>query len=296
MENQKNLDALWKTIQTNAKRAIDAKKEYEPVNMGDIVGIVKGDNDPILLQVPVMTKAEDGVKSEQMYLLLTQDGDAAIGDGKGNVVKDENGNTETPDSEEPENTIGDKGDIETRLSKVENALRKQGVRLESTSDTWNFNNEQYTTKQGLERLTIKRFFNEMNDPCVKSIKFVGVDGKVKEYSTDAGSNAYSEFKKDFRESTQNAVGKKSEYRVVFESGFKSRLSGFKFSDFGMDDDFDSDSKTIVIRESIVKPVAPNDDDDHKKTLTTESTVETIMAKDPEPNGFTLELDEIDPTE
>ena len=141
----------------------------------------------------------------------------------------------------------------------------------------------------------------MNDESVKNIKFERADGTFKIYDISNGSQAYSEFRKDFRESTEKIEksGDFKECRVVVESlGSRSKLNGFKFSDFGMADDWDSDSKTIVIRESVIKEEAPVDPDDKKKV--SESTVQESsidgLAKDPEPNGFTLELDKKDPLE
>lgn len=98
-ERQKNLEALWKTIQTNAKQAVDAKKEYEPVKLENVKGIVKKDNEPVLLQVPVVTKAEDGGKPEELFLLLTQDGDATKSDEKGNPLKGDDGKPVAPEAD-----------------------------------------------------------------------------------------------------------------------------------------------------------------------------------------------------
>ena len=133
-----------------------------------------------------------------------------------------------------------KGDIETPVTDTESVLEDSGTKL--TVESWNFNDEQLTNKAGIERLAIKRFFNEINDPAVKEIKFVSESGEVKTYYTNAGSSAYAAFKKDFRESTDKCakatdlVG----YKVTFESSkSKSHLKGFKFSDFGVADDFDS---------------------------------------------------------
>ena len=68
------------------------------------------------------------------------------------------------------------------------------------AESWNYNNEElFAKKEGYERKTIKRFFNEMNDESVKNIKFIRPDGTFKVYDISNGSQAYSEFKKDFRE-------------------------------------------------------------------------------------------------
>ena len=136
----------------------------------------------------------------------------------------------------------------------------------------------------------------MNDESVKNIKFIRPDGTFKIYATSTGSKAYADFKKDFKESTEKLSkdGGFKECKVVVESsGRKSRLSGFKFSDFGMADDFDSDSRTIIIKESIIKDVPDKPDG---KSETDESIVEDVVSKDPEPNGFTVELDKKDPIE
>ena len=159
-------------------------------------------------------------------------------------------------------------------------------------ENWNFNDEQFTDKIGMDRLTIRRFFNEMNNPEVKNIKFVRTNGTFKIYDTSKGSEAYASFKNDFKETTDEAKKQKVKgLKVTVESArSKSKLSGFKFSDFGMPDDFDSDSKTIVIKESIVKDV-PEEPTSKKKV--NESSIEGLE-KSPEPNGFTLELDKKDP--
>ena len=171
------------------------------------------------------------------------------------------------------------------------------------SRKWNFNDQLLSDKAALERQTIKRFFSEMNDSSVKNIKLIRADGTFKIYDTVSDpSKAYSEFKQDFRETTSKAekeIGKFKEFKVVVEtSGARSTLNGFKFSDFGMADDFDSDNKTIVIKESLVKDV-PEKPDGKKKAgepvAVSESAIDGIE-KNPEPNGFTLELDVVDPTE
>ena len=141
----------------------------------------------------------------------------------------------------------------------------------------------------------------MNDESVKNIKFIRPDGTFKIYDTSTGSKAYSEFKKDFRESTAKVekMGKFKECKVVVESsGSRSKLNGFKFSDFGVADDFDSDSKTIVIKESVIKNTAPEDPTSKKKLneskVVKESTVSIPDPKDNGTKGITLELGEVDP--
>ena len=121
-----------------------------------------------------------------------------------------------------------------------------------------------TNKSGIERATIKRFFNDINDPSVGKIVFVSESSGEKVYLSSMGSKSYQDFKRDFRESTSRAVGKTGEYKIEIASGYRNGLTGFKFSDFGMADDFDSSSKTIVIRESIVKNV-PEKPDSKKKS-------------------------------
>ena len=180
---------------------------------------------------------------------------------------------------------------------------QQDLSRAAESRKWNYNDQLFAERTALERQTIKRFFNEMNDSSVKNIKLVRTDGTFKIYDTVSDpSKAYSEFKQDFRETTSKAekeIGEFKEFKVVVEtSGARSTLNGFKFSDFGMADDFDSDNKTIVIKESLVKDV-PEKPDCKKKVsdsvVVEESTLDGI-AKNPEPNGFTLELDIVDPAE
>lgn len=148
-------------------------------------------------------------------------------------------------------------------------------------------------------MVIKRFFNDLNDPSVKEIKFVSESGNVKTYETAKGSEAYADFKKDFRETTANATGKFAEYKISVKSGFKSNRNGFKFSSFGLDDDFDSESKTIIFRESVKKLVSPDDTTKKKvePTIVNESEVKLPeVPNDTETCGLTLELDKKDPLE
>ena len=156
------------------------------------------------------------------------------------------------------------------------------------------NNEVRTNKAGFERMAIKRFFNELNDESVKEIVLVesmnGKTTKLKRYLTSEGSKSYAEFKKDFRESTGSFVGKEGLYKVAIESGKKCNLRGFKFSDFGMDDDFDSDQKVVVFKSTFLTPQVESVDSSKKKVdnAVSESSIAGIT-KNPEPNGFTLEL-------
>ena len=245
---------------------------------------------------------------------MTQNGDAKPegGEGKGGGDQGGNGspaNTQqiTPDQAQ-KNPKAALGNLATRVANLE---KEVGIAAEST---WNFNDEQYTNKAGLERLAIKRFFNEINDPGVKEIKFVSESGEVKTYYTNAGSSAYAAFKKDFRESTTKCakVADIVSYKVTFESAdSRSHLNGYKFSDFGMDDDFDSTSKTIVIKESVKRLLSTNGGDNSKETSTKKEPVKestddvdarfdttTVDAKtpseNPEPSGFTLEVGELNP--
>lgn len=137
----------------------------------------------------------------------------------------------------------------------------------------------------------------MNDPSVKEIVFVSESGEKKVYSTATGSQSYSDFKKDFREATAKATGKFAEYKIAVESGYKSNLNGFKFSSFGFDDDFDSDERTVVYRESTKKLVSPDDNSKKKveKKLVKESEIKIPeVPNNTETCGLTLELDEVDP--
>ena len=59
--------------------------------------------------------------------------------------------------------------------------------------------------------------------------FVNESGQTKEYLTSSGSKSYSDFKKDFRESTEKATGKFGEYKISIESGYKPKIKGFTFS-------------------------------------------------------------------
>lgn len=304
-ELQENLKRVWDFKVQQCVQALQ-KQGYKDAKPEDIAAItIHGDGKPIQIQATV--KGEDG---KEMFLMMTQKGDIAKGDGKGNVDKETTvtaadaekaaaaGETETgtppPSDAGTETTTGGKGDLETRVSNIENALEKQGIKLESTSNSWNFNDQMMTNKVGLERATIKRFFNELNDGSVKEIKFVSESGNVKSYETANGSAAYTEFKKDFKESTENAVGKCAAYKVTFESGFKSKLNGYKFSNFGMSDDFDSDSKVVIIKESWLKFTPDNEDDSKKKAdlPVTESVVGQTAPVVKE--SFTLELDKQDP--
>lgn len=121
---------------------------------------------------------------------------------------------------------------------------------------------------------------------MKEIKFVSESGNVKTYETAKGSAAYSEFKKDFRESTSKVVGQEGEYRITIESGYKSGLKGYKFSNFGLNDDFDSDGKVVVIKESLVKLV----EDNKKKVEPPKVVIEKPEPKKVVSESFTLELD------
>ena len=162
------------------------------------------------------------------------------------------------------------------------------------SSKWNFNNEVRTNKAGFERMAIKRFFNEMNDSSVKYIKFVRADGTFKMYDTSRASESYAAFKKDFRESTDRMAGQEcDEFKVVVE-GRNSTLNGYKFSDFGISDDFDSTSRTVYIKESIVRSEPPKPT---KKVEESSEKPEDIKKKSSEnlvSESLDLELDVVDP--
>ena len=147
------------------------------------------------------------------------------------------------------------------------------------SSKWNFNNEVRTNKAGFERMAIKRFFNEMNDSNVKYIKFVRADGTFKMYDTSRASESYAAFKKDFRESTDRMAGQEN---------------GYKFSDFGISDDFDSTSRTVYIKESIVRSEPPKPT---KKVEESSEKPEDVKKKSSEnlvSESLDLELDVVDP--
>ena len=313
-DKEQNLQKLWQTIQSQCQQSLEKTGLYEKVDPKNITGVATKDKEPVQIQAKVVSK-ESG---EEMALMLTQQGDVTLGNGKGGQgdgTTDGSGgggdggagggsgggdggaggggggagggdggsgggdaggaNTKpiTPD-EAQKNPKAALGNLATRVANLE---KEVGITNESTSNSWNYNDEIHTNKVGLERATIKRFFNELNDTNVKEIKFVSESGKVKTYETSKGSAAYSEFKKDFKESTNNAVGKCVGYKIKVESGFKSNLKGFKFSSFGMSDDFDSNAKTVVIKESWVK--FTTEDDSKKKVnetakgeLTSESSL------------------------
>ena len=163
------------------------------------------------------------------------------------------------------------------------------------SSKWNFNNEVRTNKAGFERMAIKRFFNEMNDSNVKYIKFVRADGTFKMYDTSRASESYAAFKKDFRESTDRMAGQEcDEFKVVVE-GRNSTLNGYKFSDFGISDDFDSTGRTVYIKESIVRSEPPKPMKKVDKESSEKS--EDIKKKSSENlviESLDLELDVVDP--
>ena len=254
-DKQADISKAWEIAKSNVMN--QCKKNGLTVN-GEVSAVVKNDKDPITLTVNTTDK--DGNEST---LELNQDGTSVDGAGQ-NAENPEGGgnggegggadasagggaNTQqiTPE-QAAKNPKAALGNLATRVANLE---KEVGIAAES----WNFNNEQYTNKSGLERLTIKRFFNEMNDPSVKEIVFVSESGEKKTYYTNAGSSAYAAFKKDFRESTDKCakVADIVGYKVTFESSTaKSNRRGFKFSDFGMDDDFDSASRTLVIKESV----------------------------------------------
>ena len=324
-----DITKVWEVVKSNVTSMV--KKAGFTIN-GEISAIVKNDKDPITMSAEVTNKDGDSYTLE-----FDQDGNdingsggmsAEPGNGGGNNNGGGNGggaaggsngggnngggnngggegggdnggaggaNTQqiTPDQAQ-KNPKAALGNLATRVANLE---KEVGIAAES----WNYNDEQvFGNRVGFERCTIKRFFNEMNDPGVKSIKFIRNDGTFKLYDLSNGSEAYSQFKGDFRECTEKAAKEKfAEYKVKFESAnARSRLNGFKFSDFGMDDDFDSESRTIVIRESVIKET-PDKPTSKKKVsepqVVEESAIDGVQ-KNPEPNGFTVELDKKDPLE
>lgn len=69
----KNLKEYWKVLCTGVKQVVDQTKQYQPVDVKKIKGVImNSDKDPIQLKVDVVT-AEGG---EPQSLLLTQNGDA----------------------------------------------------------------------------------------------------------------------------------------------------------------------------------------------------------------------------
>lgn len=283
-DKEENLQKLWEVVVSQTKQALEKTGLYEKVDPQNITGIVKSDKEPVQIQAKTISK-ESG---EEVTMLLTQGGDVSLGNGNNNNNGDANGagagdaggnngnggngGADGSNGNGGEGSGGgasgggegggNGGDLEQRVSNIEKALKDKKI-LSESSMNWNFNDQQMTNKVGIERATIKRFFNELNDPSVKEIKFVSESGNVKTYETSKGSSAYADFKKDFKESTSNAVGKCASYKVKIESGGNSTLKGYKFSNFGMNDDFDSTSKIVLIKESWTK-FAPEDGDNKKK--------------------------------
>ena len=300
-----DITQAWKICQSNAVNAL--KKQGFTVN-GEVKAIVKKDKDPITLSADVTDKDGNAQTIEFNQDGTMVDGGAQNAQNGGGDNGGANGaggaNTQqiTPDQAQ-KNPKAALGNLATRVANLE---KEVGIAAES----WNFNNEQFTNKSGLERLTIRRFFKEMNDPSVKEIVFVSESGEKKTYYTNAGGAAYAAFKKDFRESTDKCAKNKelSQYKVTFESSnARSNRRGFKFSDFGMSDDFDSDTKTLVIKESVVRVMPKGKETSTKKAVVSESsnddsdarfssTTKDVKSSDAEPgtNGFELEVGELDP--
>ena len=211
--------------------------------IGEITAIVKNDKDAILLTAKVQT--EDG---DEQTLTFDQDGQTVDGNGAavdptkggGNTGGNVGGNTGSG------NTGGNVGggmtndekkgvqSIVKRVDAIEKALKNNDIMEES----WSFNGVK-TTKEGLERSAISTFFKQLNESDVKEIVFI--EGKNKKvYDINNGSSSYSQFKKDVRESTGNArkMFKESKdkttktYNMVVEFSKKSKLNGYKMSDFG----------------------------------------------------------------
>ena len=211
--------------------------------IGEITAIVKNDKDAILLTAKVQT--EDG---DEQTLTFDQDGQTVDGNGDavdptkggGNTGGNVGGNTGSG------NTGGNVGggmtndekkgvqSIVKRVDAIEQALKNNDILEES----WSFNGVK-TTKEGLERSAISTFFKQLNESDVKEIVFI--EGKNKKvYDINNGSSSYSQFKKDVRESTGNArkMFKESNdkttktYNMVVEFSKKSKLNGYKMSDFG----------------------------------------------------------------
>lgn len=215
--------------------------------IGEITAIVKNDKDAILLTAKVQT--EDG---DEETLTFDQDGQTVDGNGAavyptkgggntgGNVGGNTGGNTGNG------NTGGNVGggmtndekkgvqSIVKRVDAIEQALRNNDILEES----WSFNGVK-TTKEGLERSAISTFFKQLNESDVKEIVFIEGNNK-KVYDVNNGYISYSQFKKDVRESTGNAhkMFKESKdkttktYKMVVEFSKKSKLNGYKMSDFG----------------------------------------------------------------
>lgn len=312
-DKRNDITNVWNVVKSDATASLKKQGMRE---IKDIQAIVKNDKDPITLSASVVTKDgdEQTVQLDQQGNLLAGTGVNADNPAPGSEgYKAKNGgganggggaNTQqiTPDQAQ-KNPKAALGNLATRVANLE---KEVGI----ASESWNFNDEQFTNKSGLERLTIRRFFNEMNDPSMKEIVFVSESGEKKTYYTNAGSEAYAAFKKDFRESTDKCAKNKelSQYKVTFESSnARSNRRGFKFSDFGMSDDFDSDTKTLVIRESVVRVMPKGKETSTKKAVVSESsnddsdarfssTTKDVKSSDAEPgsNGFELEVGELDP--
>lgn len=243
-DKTQDISNVWRAAQSNVVQALK-KQGMTPI--GNITAIVKNDKDAILLTADVQTK--DG---DEETLTFDQDGQTVDGNGAavdptkgggntgGNVGGNTGGNTGSG------NTGGNVGggmtndekkgvqSIVKRVDAIEQALRNNDILEES----WSFNGVK-TTKEGLERSAISTFFKQLNESDVKEIVFIEGNNK-KVYDVNNGSISYSQFKKDVRESTGNAhkMFKESKdkttktYNMVVEFSKKSKLNGYKMSDFG----------------------------------------------------------------
>lgn len=193
-----DITQAWKVAQSNAMNAL--KKQGYTVN-GEVKAIVKTDKDPITLSADVTDKDgnaqtiefnQDGTMVDGGAQNAQNGGEGANANGGGNNAAGANGkdgggaggaNTQqiTPDQAQ-KNPKAALGNLATRVANLE---REVGIAAESK---WNYNNEQkFAKKDGYERQTIKRFFNEMNDESVKNIKFIRPDGTFKLYDISNGS-------------------------------------------------------------------------------------------------------------
>ena len=155
--------------------------------------------------------------------------------------------------------------------------------LSESATKWNFNDEQLVDKSTMERLAISTFFKQLNESNVGSIVFVDQNGKKKTYEVNDGSRAYSEFKKDFRESTAS-VKKGSSFKLKIESTNDDikGWDGFNYSDFG------SSEWVSRINESTTKRVitfkASIGDNVKRKTPANESSKEVVKNEVVESNS------------
>ena len=144
-------------------------------------------------------------------------------------------------------------------------------------------------RPSMERLAISTFFKQLNESNVGSIVFVDQNGKKKTYDVKDGSKSYSEFKKDFRESTAS-VKKGVEFKLKVESTNDDikGWDGYNYSDFGstewMSRINESTTKRVVtfkatVGENVKKKVTNESSSEDKKDIVTESTNKESVVKE-----------------